>query len=124
LAVAPAFAQDDLPREETLVLSIGNPVEDPTNLNIYAPGVSRSGTGLHQMIYEYFFYVNLSTNEFIPWLATDFSYNDDAKGNNVTLTEHVCAFLCYMNFIAVTKGQHHNPAGQLTRPATRYHGAS
>jgi len=35
----------------------------PTNLNIYTPGVSRSNTGLHQLIYEYFFYQNLQTGE-------------------------------------------------------------
>jgi hypothetical protein len=79
LAVAPAFAQDDLPREETLVLSIGNPVEDPTNLNIYAPGVSRSGTGLHRNDLRIFLLREPFHHEIHPWLATDFSYNDDAK---------------------------------------------
>ena len=56
-------------RASTLKIAIGNRVQDPTNMNLYAPGVSRSDTGLHQIVYEYFFYNNLQTGEFIPWLA-------------------------------------------------------
>src|SRR6266516_8138015 len=56
-------------RADTLKIAIGNRVQDPTNLNLYAPGVSRSDTGLHQIVYEYFFYNNLQTGEFIPWLG-------------------------------------------------------
>src|SRR5690606_19668215 len=62
---------------------------DPTNLNIYAPGVSRSDTGMHQMIYEYFFYQNLQTGEYIPWLAESYEYNDDYTSITVTLRDGV-----------------------------------
>jgi peptide/nickel transport system substrate-binding protein len=73
-APQPAEAQA---RAETLNIAINNPIPDPTNLNLYAPGVSRSNTGLHQLIYEYFFYQNLETGEYIPWLAEDYEYNAD-----------------------------------------------
>ena len=55
--VAPSrAAQTDAERAETFKMAIGGRIADPTNLNLYAPGVSRSDTGLHQMIYEYFCY--------------------------------------------------------------------
>jgi peptide/nickel transport system substrate-binding protein len=72
-------------RADTLKIAIGNRVQDPTNLNIYAPGVSRSDTGLHQLIYEYFFYYNLQTGEFIPWLAENYTYSDDFTSMTVKL---------------------------------------
>ncbi len=72
-------------RASTLKIAIGNRVQDPTNMNIYAPGVSRSDTGLHQIVYEYFFYNNLQTGEFIPWLAESFLYSDDYTSMKVKL---------------------------------------
>ena len=54
-------------------------------MNIYAPGVSRSNLGIHQVIYEYFFYNNLQTGEFIPWLAENYQYNDDYSTISVKL---------------------------------------
>lgn len=87
--VAPPAAAQDVPREETLIVALGGQVADPTNLNLYAPGVSRSGTGLHQMIYEYFFYQNLQTGEYVPWLAESYEYNDDFTAITVKLREGV-----------------------------------
>src|ERR1700694_4873305 len=72
-------------RGNTLKIAIGNRIQDPTNLNLYAPGVSRSDTGLHQIVYEYFFYNNLQTGEFIPWLATDYQYSADYTNMTVKL---------------------------------------
>jgi peptide/nickel transport system substrate-binding protein len=72
-----------------LNIAIGDRIADPTNLNIYAPGVSRSGTGIHQMIYEYFFYQNLQTGEYIPWLAESYQYNDDFTSITVKLRDGV-----------------------------------
>lgn len=88
-AVPTRAAQTEPTREETFKIAIGSRIEDPTNLNLYAPGVSRSDTGLHQMIYEYFFYYNLQTGEFIPWLAESFEYNADATSLTVTLRDGV-----------------------------------
>jgi peptide/nickel transport system substrate-binding protein len=82
-------AAQEKPRNETLIVALGGQVADPTNLNIYAPGVSRSGTGIHQLIYEYFFYQNLQTGEYIPWLAESYKYNDDFTTITVKLRKGV-----------------------------------
>ncbi len=89
-AAAPAFAaQDNEPtREEIFKVAIGGQIPDPTNLNLYA-GASRSDTGLHQVVYEYLFYNNLQTGEFIPWLAEGYEYNDDFSALTVHLRDGV-----------------------------------
>jgi peptide/nickel transport system substrate-binding protein len=87
-AMQPVMAQE-VAREEKLIIAVGGQIEDPTNLNIYAPGVSRSGTGLHQMIYEYFFYQNLQTGEYVPWLAESYEYNDDFSAIAVKLRDGI-----------------------------------
>lgn len=79
----------DAQRTQTLNIAIGARIADPTNLNLYAPGVSRSNTGLHQVIYEYFFYQNLQTGEYIPWLAESYEYNDDFTAITVYLRDGV-----------------------------------
>ncbi|MCZ7573856.1 MAG: ABC transporter substrate-binding protein [Ardenticatenaceae bacterium] len=76
-------------RNETLNIAVSGRIADPTNLNIYAPGVSRSGTGLHQVGYEYLFYYNLQTGEYIPWLAESYKYNDDFTALTVKLRDGV-----------------------------------
>ena len=78
-----------LARAQTLNVALGGRIADPTNLNLYAPGVSRSGTGLHQMIYEYFFYDNLQTGEYIPWLAEKYEYSKDFTSITVYLRKGV-----------------------------------
>ncbi|HEX6972713.1 MAG TPA: ABC transporter substrate-binding protein, partial [Limnochordia bacterium] len=72
-------------RAERLNIAIPGRIADPTNFNIYAPSVSRSNTGLHQMIYEYFFYYNLETGEYIPWLAEDYQYGEGFRSITVRL---------------------------------------
>ena len=89
VTVAPEEAPMDQARAETLNIALSGRIADPTNLNIYAPGVSRSGTGIHQVIYEYFFYENLQTGEYIPWLATGYEYNDDFTAITVNLRDGV-----------------------------------
>lgn len=79
----------DATRAQTLNVAVSGRIADPTNLNIYAPGVSRSGTGLHQVIYEYFFYQNLQTGEYIPWIAESYEYNDDFTAITVHLRDGV-----------------------------------
>jgi peptide/nickel transport system substrate-binding protein len=82
-------AQDAEPtREETFKIAIAGQVTDPTNLNFYA-GASRSDTGLHQVVYEYLFYNNLQTGEFVPWLAESYEYNDDYSALTVHLRDGV-----------------------------------
>lgn len=88
VTATPAPVGDEA-RRETLNIALSGQVADPTNLNIYAPGVSRSGTGIHQVIYEYFFYQNLQTGEYIPWLAESYEYNEDFTSLAVKLREGV-----------------------------------
>lgn len=88
-ASIPLISSQPLPRERTLYIAIGGRIADPTNLNLYAPGVSRSSTGLHQMIYEYFFYINFETGEYIPWLAEKYEYSPDFKSITVYLRRGV-----------------------------------
>lgn len=82
-------AAQERARADTLIIALSGQVADPTNLNIYAPGVSRSGTGIHQVIYEYFFYQNLQTGEYIPWLAESYKYSDDFTSLTVKLRKGV-----------------------------------
>jgi hypothetical protein len=52
------------PREKTLIVAHTSRFADPENWNILLPtAVSRSASGMHQFIYEYFFYLNLETGE-------------------------------------------------------------
>jgi peptide/nickel transport system substrate-binding protein len=76
-------------RASVLKIAIGHQIQDPTNLNIYAPSVSRSDTGIHQLVYEYFFYYNLQTGEFVPWLAENYKYNADFTALDVKLRDGV-----------------------------------
>jgi len=74
------------PRERTLIVAHSARFADPENWNILLPtAVSRSASGMHQLIYEYFFYINMETGELIPWLATGFEYSQDYR----TLTVHL-----------------------------------
>ena len=89
LLVQNVYAQR-LPREETLYVAVSKKVAlGPKNFNIYTPGFDRSRTGLHQLINEYFFYVNLETGEYIPWLAKNFEYSADFKRLTVSLRRGV-----------------------------------
>ena len=87
--VSPVSAQPS-EREETLYVAMTKKYPDPTNFNIYVPGSgSRSGRGSHQLIHEYFFYVNLETGEYIPWLAEDYEYSPDYTSIKVYLRRGV-----------------------------------
>jgi peptide/nickel transport system substrate-binding protein len=88
--VAPAgAAQSDTERADTLKIAIPGPIEDPTNFNMTNWSADRSRTGLHQFAYEYLFYDNLQTGEFIPWLAESYEYNEDSTALTVKLREGV-----------------------------------
>jgi peptide/nickel transport system substrate-binding protein len=82
-------AQEEPARGEILKIAIAEPIQDPTNMNMTNWSADRAATGLHQVAYEYFFYDNLQTGEFIPWLAESFEYNDDATSLTVTLRDGV-----------------------------------
>src|ERR687890_824628 len=82
-------AQDEPARGEILKIAINGPIQDPTNMNMTNWSADRANTGLHQVAYEYFFYDNLQTGEFIPWLAESYEYNDDATSLTVHLRDGV-----------------------------------
>jgi peptide/nickel transport system substrate-binding protein len=75
-------------RAATLKIALGGPITAPDNLNLYAPG-GNIGNGVHELVYEYLFYQNLQTGEFVPWLAESFSYNDDYTALTVKLRDGV-----------------------------------
>jgi peptide/nickel transport system substrate-binding protein len=89
LAAGAAPQDQTIDRSSILRIANSNQVHDPSNLNIYAPSVSRSDTGIHQLVYEYFFYYNLQTGEFIPWLAENYKYNSDFTALDVKLRDGV-----------------------------------
>ena len=82
-------AQAEPERGEILKIAINGPIQDPTNMNMTNWSADRANTGLHQVAYEYFFYDNLQTGEFIPWLAESYEYNDDATSLTVKLRDGV-----------------------------------
>ena len=75
-------------RAQTMNIAVSKPYAAPDNLNVYA-GADRSRSGIHQLVYEYFFYENLQTGEYIPWLATGYEYNDDFTAITVNLRDGV-----------------------------------
>ena len=75
-------------RAQTLNIAVSKPYAAPDNLNVYA-GADRSRSGIHQLVYEYFFYENLQTGEYIPWLAEGYEYNDDFTAITVNLRDGV-----------------------------------
>ena len=70
----------DVPRNRTLIMA-GLGGEHPGGFtdielfNAYAPGLSRSG--YTQACTEALFYYNMIGDEFIPWMAEGYTYNDD-----------------------------------------------
>ncbi|MBE9502383.1 MAG: ABC transporter substrate-binding protein [Chloroflexi bacterium] len=79
---------EELARAQTLNIAVSKPYAAPDNLNVYA-GADRSRSGIHQVVYEYFFYENLQTGEYIPWLAEGYEYNDDFTAITVNLRDGV-----------------------------------
>ena len=82
----------NIPRNRTLIMA-GLGGEHPGGFtdvelfNPYVPGTSRSG--MYQAGTEGLFYYNMIGDEFIPWVATDFSYNDDNTEVVITMRDGV-----------------------------------
>ncbi len=89
VVVTPTPAPEAQARAETLNIGVSTRLPDPTNFNMYGPGENRDGTGLIQMVYEYFFHYNKLTDEYIPWLAEGYEYNDDFTSITVRLRPEV-----------------------------------
>jgi peptide/nickel transport system substrate-binding protein len=89
-AIVPSgAAQTEPDRAETLKIAISERIEDPTNMNMTNWSADRSATGLHQVAYEYFFYYNLQTGDYVPWLAESYEYSPDFTSMTVKLREGV-----------------------------------
>lgn len=86
---APAAAPVDSERASTLNIAVSKPFANTDNYNIYAPGFDRSRTGLGALVHEYLFYLNLESDEYIPWLAESYEYNDDSSEITVKLRSGV-----------------------------------
>jgi peptide/nickel transport system substrate-binding protein len=77
-AAAPAAGSGEITRAETLILQRGgNVINNFDQMNPYGLG----GLGvvrdtLNKTIYEFLFLYNHNSGEIMPWLATDFEYND------------------------------------------------
>jgi peptide/nickel transport system substrate-binding protein len=82
----------DIPRNRTLIMA-GLGGEHPGGFtdielfNSYAPGLSRSG--FTQACTEGLFYYNMIGDEFIPWIAEGYKYNDDFTEVVVTIRQGV-----------------------------------
>ena len=74
-----------LARAQNLIVALDGRITDPTNFNMYT-WASPWWQGLQQVVYEYFFYENLQTGEYVPWLAEKYEYNADFT--NITVTLH------------------------------------
>jgi peptide/nickel transport system substrate-binding protein len=92
---APAASTEGLaevPRNRTLIMAgLGGEhpgaFTDVDLFNSYVPGLSRSG--YYQACNEGLFYYNMIGDEFIPWMAESFEYNEDFTEVVVTLREGV-----------------------------------
>jgi len=87
--VPAAPSEADMERAKTVNVAVSKPFDDPTLFNIYTPGFDRSRTGLGAMVYEYLFYLNMETGQFVPWLAESMEYNDDFTEITVKLRDGV-----------------------------------
>jgi peptide/nickel transport system substrate-binding protein len=83
-------AQEEYPREQTLIKGSHTQLSDPANWNWMSPGnYGMWFTGYSGTVLEHLFYVNYYTDEWIPWLATDYAYNDDYTELTFVLREGV-----------------------------------
>lgn len=64
------------PREQTLVVAQAE-FTVFNNWNSMVPNGAPGASGFDMFVKEYMFYLNLATGELIPWLCTDYKYNDD-----------------------------------------------
>lgn len=84
-----AISTQDVPREETLILTFeGGPIAAPDLANPYLVG-NPTSMGQHQVLIESLFYLNYETSELMPWLAESYAFNDDFTEVTVNLREGI-----------------------------------
>jgi peptide/nickel transport system substrate-binding protein len=82
----------EVPRSRTLIMAgLGGEhpgaFTDIEQFNAHAPGLSRSG--LYQAASEGLFYFNMLTGELIPWMATEYEYDEGYTGVTVKIRDGV-----------------------------------
>lgn len=87
VVVTPPPPPVDQTRAQTLNIALGGPVQSPDVINPYVNW--QRDVGMHNLCYEYFFYQNLQTGDYIPWLATGYQYNADFTALTVKLRDGV-----------------------------------
>ena len=75
-------------RAQNLIVAVDGRNPDPTNFNMYTWATAWS-QGLQQVVYDFFFYENLQTGEYVPWLAEKYAYNSDFTNITVNLRKGV-----------------------------------
>src|SRR5581483_395524 len=83
--VTAAPAPVDQARAETLNIAIDKAMISPPADDVNPYTNWDRGFGMHNLCYEYFFYQNLQTGEYIPWLATGYEYSPDFTSLTVNL---------------------------------------
>jgi peptide/nickel transport system substrate-binding protein len=76
-AVSGVMAQDEVAREDTVIIDIDseNPIPNPENFNWMVPGTARN-QGAHQAMWEPLFILNYENGEIQPWLGESFTPNE------------------------------------------------
>jgi peptide/nickel transport system substrate-binding protein len=69
-------AQNNVPREDTVILDIdSSDIPNPTNFNPYIPSSNRN-QGEHQAMWEPLFILNYENGKILPWVGETFTHND------------------------------------------------
>lgn len=78
-----------VPRNETIYLEDTGTFRIFDSFNNLIPNGNDFANGYIQIGTEYFFYANFATGEIQPWLATEYSYNDDFTQFTLKLRDDV-----------------------------------
>ncbi|MCL4859293.1 MAG: hypothetical protein KJZ93_07790, partial [Caldilineaceae bacterium] len=87
-AVAPG-GELPVPRNETIYMEDTATFRIFDSFNRFIPNGNDFANGFLQLGTEYLFYANFATGEIQPWLATEYSYNDDFTELTLTLRDDV-----------------------------------
>jgi peptide/nickel transport system substrate-binding protein len=78
-----------VPRNETIYIEDSATFRIFDSFNTLIPQANDFANGYVQIGIEYFFYANFATGEIQPWLATEYSYNDDFTEFTLKLRDDV-----------------------------------
>ena len=78
-----------VPRDETIYMEDSATFRIFDSYNRFIPNGNDFANGFLQIGTEYLFYANFATGEIQPWLATEYSYNDDFTEMTIKLRDDV-----------------------------------